>query len=304
MGRNGGYHRVRVDGHVGRKAKDMTTTRLLVTPEELAKHQDDPKWVVIDTRHELTNPATGPRVYAEGHIPGAYFMHVDDDLSGPKTGKNGRHPLPDLETFAAKANACGVGPGVRVVVYDDLGGNYAVRLWWMLQWLGHDDVALLDGGWPLWVKEGRTVTKEVPAPRKGSFVPRPLLGDTVDVDFVDRFRQNPDLKLIDARAAERFKGLSETIDPVAGHIPGAVNRFWKDNLAADGRFKPPEQLRAEFASLLGRTKPEQAIHMCGSGVTACHNLFAMALAGLPHGRLYAGSWSEWCADSKRPIATT
>jgi thiosulfate/3-mercaptopyruvate sulfurtransferase len=280
-----------------------TTIKLLVTPEELGQHLDDPKWIVFDTRHELSNPETGPRLYAEGHIPGAYFMHTDDDLSSPKTGKNGRHPLPDIDVFAAKMNRCGVAPGVQVVVYDDLAGNYAVRLWWLLQWLGHDQVALLDGGWPLWVKEGRPVTKEVPPPRAGRFVPRPLLGDTVDIDFVDRFRGDPNLKLIDARSADRFRGMNETIDPVAGHIPGAVNRFWKENLEADGRFKSPEKLLAEYRALLGRTAPEQAIHMCGSGVTACHNLFAMALAGLSPGRLYAGSWSEWCADPRRPIAT-
>ena len=277
--------------------------KLLVTTEELARHLDDPKWLVFDTRHELTNPETGPRVYAEGHIPGAYFMHTDDDLSGAKTGRNGRHPLPDIDVFAAKMNACGVARGVQVVVYDDLAGNFAVRLWWLLQWLGHDEVALLDGGYPLWVKESRPTTKDIPAPRKGQFVPRPLLGDTVDIDFVDRFREDPNLKLIDARAADRFRGLNETIDPVAGHIPGAVNRFWRNNLLADGRFKAPDVLRKEYLALLGTTAPEQAVHMCGSGVTACHNLYAMALAGLPPGRLYPGSWSEWCADTRRPVAT-
>ena len=277
--------------------------KLLVTTEELAARLDDPQWVVFDARHDLMNPEKGPRAYAEGHIPGAYFVHTDTDLSGPKTGKNGRHPLPDIDTFAAKMNACGVAPGVQVVVYDDLGGNFAVRLWWLLRWLGHDAVALLDGGWPLWVKEGRAVTKAVPAPRPGQFVPRPLLGETVDIDFVDRFREDPSLKLIDARNAERFAGLNETIDPVAGHVPGAVNRFWQKNLGPDGRFKEAGALRAEFQELLAGTEPEKAVHMCGSGVTSCHNMFALALAGMPVGRLYPGSWSEWCADTSRPIAT-
>ncbi|MBC8023217.1 MAG: sulfurtransferase, partial [Burkholderiales bacterium] len=179
---------------------------------------------------------------------------------------------------------------------------FAVRLWWMLRWLGHDKAALLDGGFPLWQKEGRPVAKAVPAPRQGSFVPRPHLGATVDVHFVERFREDPSIRLLDARTAERFKGLQEPIDPVAGHIPGAINRFWQKNLNPDGRFKSSEQLRAEFEALLG-TDAERAVHMCGSGVTACHNAFAMELAGLPAGRLYPGSWSEWCSDRARPVAT-
>jgi thiosulfate/3-mercaptopyruvate sulfurtransferase len=276
---------------------------LLITTEELAKRLGDPDWIVVDTRHDLMDPKRGPASYEAGHVPGAYFLHVDDDLSAPKTGKNGRHPLPDIDIFAAKLNAMGLAPGKQVVVYDDLAGGFAVRLWWMLRWLGHDKVALLDGGFPKWAKEGRPVSPEVPPKREGKFVPRPHLGDAVDIDFVDRFRESPNLKLIDARTAERFRGMNETIDPVAGHIPGAVNRFWKDNVNPDGTFKKPEQLRAELTALLGDTKAESAVHMCGSGVTACHNQFAMALAGLSPGRLYPGSWSEWCADKSRPIAT-
>jgi len=277
--------------------------RLLVTTEELAAHLNDPDWIVVDARHELTDPKKGPAAYAAGHVPGAYFIHTDYDLSGEKTGKNGRHPLPDIDTFAAKMNAMGLAPGKQVVVYDDLSGNFAVRLWWLLRWLGHDKVALLDGGFPAWAKEGRPVTSDVPPKKQGSFVPRPHLGHAVDIHFVDRFREDPSLKLIDARAAERFKGMNETIDPVAGHIPGAVNRFWKDNLKPDGTFKDAGQLRNELLGLLGPTKAEDAVHMCGSGVTSCHNMFAMALAGLAPGRLYPGSWSEWCADASRPVAT-
>ena len=276
---------------------------ILVTTEELAKHLDDPQWVVFDTRADLVDHAKGRRSYEAGHIPGAYFLDTENDLAGPKTGKNGRHPLPDLEEFAAKINRCGVGPGVQVVVYDDLGGNFAVRLWWMLRWLGHDEVALLDGGFPLWQKEGRPLTTEVPPPRAGNFVPRPHLGDIVDAAFVGRYREDPSIRLVDARNAERFAGMNETIDPVAGHIPGAINRFWQKNLLPDGRFKKPEQLRAEFADLLGAVPAESTVHMCGSGVTSCHNMFALALAGLPVGRLYPGSWSEWIADPARPIAT-
>ena len=277
--------------------------KLLVTAEDLAKHLDDPAWVVFDTRHELTDPDAGREHYAEAHVPGAYFLHTDRDLAGPKTGSNGRHPLPDVQVFAARINQCGVTPSTQVVVYDDLGGNFAVRLWWMLRWLGHERVALLDGGWPLWLREGRPVSKEVTAPRAGSFVPRPRLGATVDVHFVERFREDPAAKLVDARAAARYSGANETIDPVAGHVPGAIHRFWQKNLEPDGRFKDPAELREEWLGLLGDADVEKTVHMCGSGVTACHNLFALELAGLGQGRLYAGSWSEWCADRSRPVAT-
>jgi thiosulfate/3-mercaptopyruvate sulfurtransferase len=275
---------------------------MLVTPEELQAHLQDPEWIVFDTRHELTDPARGPKVYAEGHVPGAYFIHVDHDLAGHHTGSNGRHPLPEPAAFAAMLNERGLAPSSQVVVYDDMGGNYAVRLWWMLRWLGHERVALLDGGWPRWLAEKRPVSKDVPAPRKGSFVPRPRLGATVDAPFLERFSRDPSIRLIDARAGERFRGEQESIDPVAGHIPGAVNRFWKSNLQADGRFKPPPVLRAEFEQVLAGVAPGQVVHSCGSGVTACHNLFAMELAGLAGARLYPGSWSEWCANPERPVA--
>ena len=275
---------------------------ILISPEDLAAHLGDPEWIVFDTRHDLMSPGKGRMLYAEGHIPGAYFLHVDEDLAGPRNGKNGRHPLPDIHDFARRINERGVTPDTQVVAYDDVGGNFAVRLWWMLRWLGHEKTALLDGGFPLWQKQGRPVTKETPPPRKGSFVPRPHLGSTVDVHFVERLHEDPAVKLVDARAAERFKGLTEPIDPVAGHIPGAINRFWQKNLNPDGRFKSSQQLRAEFEELLG-PGADKAVHMCGSGVTACHNVFAMELAGLAPGRLYAGSWSEWCSDPARPIAT-
>jgi thiosulfate/3-mercaptopyruvate sulfurtransferase len=275
---------------------------ILVSPEELQRHLGDPGWVIFDTRHDMGDVEKGRRAFAQGHVPGAHFLHVDEDLSGTKTGVNGRHPLPELATFAAKVERAGVTPATQVVVYDDLGGNFAVRLWWMLRWLGHERVALLDGGYPLWEKEGRPVTKEVPPGRTGDFKPRPHLGDVVDTPFIERFHEDASIKLIDARAPERYAGVKEPIDPVPGHIPGAVNRFWQKNLGPDGRFKAPAQLKREFEEFLGATSPRQAVHMCGSGVTACHNMFAMALAGLPSGRLYVGSWSEWCADRSRPVA--
>jgi thiosulfate/3-mercaptopyruvate sulfurtransferase len=275
--------------------------KFLVSTADLAGHLGDPDWIVFDTRHDLMDPAKGRRLYGEGHIPGAYFLHVDDDLAGRKTGTNGRHPLPDVAEFAARMNERGVTPRTQVVAYDDMSGNFAVRLWWMLRWLGHDRVALLDGGIPMWVKEGRPLAKDVPAPRKGAFVPRPHAGAAVDLPFIERFREDPSIRLVDARAAERFAGLQEPIDPVAGHIPGAINRFWQKNLMPDGRFKPAEQLRREYDAMLAGMAPAQTVHMCGSGVPACHNIFAMELAGLPGARLYPGSWSEWCSDPSRPM---
>jgi thiosulfate/3-mercaptopyruvate sulfurtransferase len=275
---------------------------ILVTTEALASHLDDPGWVVFDARHDLARPDAGRDAYRESHIPGAYFLHMDEDLSGPKTGANGRHPLPDLEEFARRINRCGVSPDSRVVVYDDAGGSYAVRLWWMLRWLGHERTALLDGGWKVWVGEGRPVTSAAPPQRPGSFVPRPRLGATVDAHFVERFRGDAGVKMVDARAAARYTGEQETIDPVAGHVPGALNRFWQRNLEPDGRFKDPAELREEWLDLLEDAPVEKTVHMCGSGVTACHNLFALELAGLGEARLYPGSWSEWCADPSRPVA--
>ena len=276
---------------------------ILVTPEELARHLGDPDWVVFDARHDLTDVHAGREEYAEGHVPGAYFLDMDEDLAGPKTGRNGRHPLPDVDAFAARINRCGVQARSRVVVYDASGGSYAVRLWWMLRWLGLERAALLDGGFPAWLRAKLPLSKDPPAPREGSFVPKPRLGATVDAAFVERFREDASLRLVDARAAARYNGEQETLDPVAGHVPGAVSRYWQRNLEPDGRFKAAEELREEFLDLLDGTPPERSVHMCGSGVTACHNLFAMELAGLGEGRLYPGSWSEWCADPSRPVAT-
>jgi len=276
---------------------------LLVTTEALAAHLDDPEWIVFDTRHDLANTEKGRQAWQAAHVPGAYFMHLDEDLSGAKTGQNGRHPLPPIADFAARMNRCGVAPGRQVVVYDDGGGSFALRLWWMLRWLGHDRAALLDGGFAAWKRENRPLDTATPAPREGRFEPKPLQGAAVDTPCVVALHGKPDARIIDARAATRFLGENETLDPVAGHIPGSVNRFWQHNLGYDGRFLSPEELHAEFLEVLGDTPPELVVHSCGSGVTACHNLFAMELAGLPGSRLYPGSWSEWCADPSRPVAT-
>ena len=276
---------------------------LLVSTETLAARLDDPDWIVFDTRQDLASPDKGRAAWKAGHIPGAYYMHLDEDLAGAKTGRNGRHPLPPIGDFALRMNHCGVAPGRQVVVYDDGGGSFAVRLWWMLRWLGHESVALLDGGLAAWKRENRALDAAVPAPREGRFEPRPAPGATVDTSTVVAGRGSPDMILVDARAATRFMGENETLDPVAGHIPGSLNRFWQHNLGHDGRFLPPEELRAEFLEELGDVAPSHVVHSCGSGVTACHNLFAMELAGLAGSRLYPGSWSEWCSDPARPVAT-
>ncbi len=281
----------------------MKAEQMLVSTETLAAHLGDPDWIVFDTRHDLAWPDKGRQAWEAAHVPGAYFMHLDHDLSGAKTGKNGRHPLPPLADFAALMNRCGVAPGRQVVVYDDGGGSFAVRLWWMLWWLGHDKVALLDGGIAAWKRENRPMDALVPAAREGRFEPRPREGMTVDANTVAASLDKRDLVVVDARAATRYMGENETLDPVAGHIPGSFNRFWQHNLGYDGRFLSPEELRAEFLEEIGEVDPKRVVHSCGSGVTACHNLFAMELAGLKGSRLYPGSWSEWCADPSRPVAT-
>ncbi len=272
----------------------------LVDVATLQAHLDDPAWLVVDVRHQLADTAYGERAYAEGHIPGAFFLHCDRDLSGPMTGCNGRHPLPDPEKLVARLGSIGIGPQTQVVVYDDAQGMIAGRLWWLLRWLGHDRVALLDGGLPAWLAAGGTLTDVAPTPVPVQFVPLPP-GEVVDASTVQACLETPHMHLVDARGPDRFRGENETIDPVGGHIPGAVNRCFKDNLLPDGRFKPAATLRAEWLAVLAGSPPDIVVHQCGSGVSACLNMVAMEIAGLPGSRLYAGSWSEWCADPGRPV---
>ena len=272
----------------------------LVDVATLAAHADDPDWLIVDVRHQLSDTCYGERVYGEAHIPGAAFLHCDLDLSGPMTGSNGRHPLPDPEKLAARLGWIGVGPQTQVVVYDDTQGMIASRLWLLLRWLGHDRVALLDGGLQAWQAAGQPLTSVLPTLRPANFVAneRDCL---VDAGYVQKFLTTSHMHLVDARSADRFRGENETLDPVAGHIPGAVNRFFCDNLRADGCLKPAEELRAEWLAVLAGTPPERVVHMCGSGVSACLGMLAMEIAGLSGSRLYAGSWSEWCADRSRPM---
>jgi thiosulfate/3-mercaptopyruvate sulfurtransferase len=257
--------------------------------------------VIVDTGFDLADTALGERAYLAGHLPGAFYLHLERDLSGAKTGRNGRHPLPARTDFAAALGRIGIGPDSQVVAYDRQGGMYAARLWWMLRWAGHAAVAVLDGGAATWTEAGGALVADRPAPAaRPPYPERPSIAPAIDADAL-ALRLGR-VKLVDARAAERFRGEVEPLDAAAGHIPGAVNRFFRDNLATDGRFKPAAQLRAEFAQLLGRDAPEVTVHQCGSGVTACHNVLAMEHAGLPGSALYPGSWSEWSADPVRPIA--
>jgi len=257
--------------------------------------------VVLDARFRLTEPSAGRALWAAGHVPGARYAHLDEDLSAPVTGTTGRHPLPDPGALAGRLSAWGVGPGTSVVVYDDAGGAIAARAWWLLRWLGHDDVAVLDGGIAAWEAAGGPVESRDPVPIPRAFTGRPRAGLVAAVAEVAAGVEVGSMVLVDVREAARFEGRAEPIDPVAGHVPGAVNLPWQGNLGADGRFLPPEALAARYRPLLAAGE-DMPVFMCGSGVTACHGLLAMAHAGLGEGRLYAGSWSEWIRDPSRRVA--
>ena len=276
----------------------------LISVADLARNLGDPGLVVFDCRHDLVNKTIGAESYAKSHLPRARFAHVDNDLAGALTGTNGRHPLPDRGAFVAWLGRMGVTRDTQVVGYDASGGTYAARLWWMLKvWLGHEKVAVLNGGWDAWVRTGHPTTVEVPSPSPVRYEPRDGADLTVDADQILAHIGKGELLVIDARAADRFRGQNETIDPVGGHIPGAVNRFFRDNLDPMGFFKPAEELRAAFAPLVGSRPLWQVVNSCGSGVSACHNLLALEIAGMGGTKLYPGSWSEWCADPARPIET-
>ena len=257
--------------------------------------------VVVDTGFELADTGAGERAWRAAHLRGSFYLHLDRDLSGAKTGRNGRHPLPERAAFAATLGRLGIGPQTQVVALDRQGGPYAARLWWLLRWLGHEAVAVLDGGLAAWQAAGGALDGTAPVAHATSPYPeRAPLAATIDSDTLAA--QLGRLQLVDARAGERFRGEVEPIDAAAGHIPGALNRCFKDNLGADGRFKPAATLQREFALLLGTAVGASVVHQCGSGVTACHNLFAMELVGRSGSILYPGSWSEWSADPARPIA--
>jgi len=258
---------------------------------------------LFDCRFDLGNVSWGETEYARAHLPGALYLHLDRDLSSPISAQSGRHPLPDPGSFAARLAELGVTPESQIVAYDQGNGAYGARLWWLARWIGLRNVAVLDGGIAAWRAAGLPLETAVRTPKPSAFTPTVTPNAWVTSDAVDELRQRPGNLLIDARGAERFAGRNETLDPVAGHVPGARNRPFLDNLGADGRFLPADVLRQQFTTLLGSTNASSVVAMCGSGVTACHNLLALEHAGFSGARLYAGSWSEWIRDPRRPVAT-
>jgi len=272
----------------------------LISATDLARHIRDKNFVIVDCRYDITDPDAGRTAFLEGHIQGAQFAHLDADLSNKSPGPNGEfrghHPLPEPDAFMATLRRWGINQDSQVVVYDAQGGMFAARLWWMLRWVGHEAVAVLDGGFQAWHAQGQSLSTDTTAAVQGNIALRPSLAATVDVNDVFANLSSKQRTVVDARPPNRFHGQDQTL---GGHIPGAKNRFFKDNLLVDGRFKSPEQLRTEFAAVI--TTPQASIMQCGSGAAACHNLLAMEVAGLSGAVLYPGSWSEWCANPARPV---
>ena len=280
----------------------------------LLENLHEGSWAIFDCRYELTDPEYGKRVYLEGHIPGAQYINLEHDLSAQPDGQNGRHPLPSADDLARLFSSCGIDRGTQVVAYDARGGGFAARLWWSLRFLGHFDVAVLNGGYPEWIRKGYPINKGRETRSAARFLPEVQAEMVVDYNDVERVSNSPQLIgvanehsdkavcLIDSRAPERYAGIEEPYDPVAGHIPGAINRDWTLNLDPEGKFKSQTSLRSAFNSILDESRPSEAIVYCGSGVTACQNILAMEYVGLEGSRLYAGSWSEWCSDPDRPVA--
>jgi len=278
--------------------------KTLISVEGLVKNISHPDWVIVDCRFWLEDVDKGWLAYQDSHIPGAVYAHLDQHLSGPKIpGTTGRHPLPDVGALSELFGAWGIRKGVQVIAYDDRGGMMAVRLWWLLRWLGHESVALLDGGIPAWTAEGHPVTVEIPDKAPVQFVPEIQSDMFVDADDILEYFGDPGHKLVDSRAPERYRGEFEPIDPVAGRIPGAVNIFWSNNLSSKGFFKLKDVLKGRFEMLLADIPAQSTIFYCGSGVTSCHNVLAMVHAGLGMAKIYAGSWSHWITDPGHPIAS-
>ncbi len=278
------------------------TYSTLVTTAELSRHLADPDWAIFDCRFSLADPERGRRDFAQAHIRGALYAHLNEDLSGPIVpGHTGRHPLPAVEFAAQKFASWGIDDRVQVVAYDDAGGSFAARLWWMLRWLGHEAVAVLDGDWRKWTSEGRPVSNRAESRPARSFVSQLRSDLLITTAAVEGNLQNAQCKLFDSRTAERYRGENEPFDPIAGHIPGAINAPYLDNLNPDGTFRSDQELHARFTALLGSTPAADTSFYCGSGVNAAHNILALKHVGLGDARLYAGSWSEWITDSKRPI---
>ncbi|OGO66164.1 MAG: 3-mercaptopyruvate sulfurtransferase [Chloroflexi bacterium RBG_19FT_COMBO_47_9] len=278
----------------------FTTT---ISAAELAEHLNDPEWIIMDSRFKLAYPDQGRIDYEKAHIPGAVYAHLDEDLSGPiLKGITGRHPLPSVEKVSKVFANFGIDTKEQVVAYDDMGGALAAgRVWWLLRWLGHETVAVLDGGWQEWVKKGFAVSSGNETHKPQKFVPHPRNELLVDSEEIEAMRKDPDYLVLDARSADRFRGENETIDPVAGHIPGAISAPYAGNLNLDGNFRSNENLAARYKKLLNGVPIHHVVCYCGSGVTATHDILAMMKAGMGEVRLYAGSYSEWITDPNRPV---
>ncbi len=274
----------------------MYTT--LINAEELHNNLDSPEWVIVDCRYDLADKDKGRASYLQSHIPGAVFADVHDDLSGPPLTDQGRHPMPSTDHLNALFCRLGINSSSQVIAYDATQGAFAGRLWWLLRYMGHTRVAVLDGGWQAWQEAGLPERSGDETNASGRFTGIPQSEWLVTVDAV------PDCKLlVDSRDPARYQGQVEPIDKTAGHIPGAINHFWQQNLQDNGRFKDARELQQQFSRLFAETAPEDVVFYCGSGVTACHNLLALAHAGMMPAKLYAGSWSDWCSDSSRPVTT-
>lgn len=276
--------------------------RTLLKTDELASHIGDSVWIIVDCRFDLTNPDAGMDLYRTAHIPGAVYAHLNHDLCSPIAPHTGRHPLPEPDAFRTTMSRFGVDGSKQVIAYDDAGGMVAARLWWLLRYYGHPAVAVLDGGFPQWLREGRSVEAGVRQNTQATFKGKPRQGWVVALDEVEQNLRHERFRLIDSRSPERYRGELETIDPVAGRIPGARNHFFGQNLTPQGAMKSPDELRRQFAATFEGRSPTDTVFYCGSGVSACQNLLALEHAGLSGAKLYAGSWSQWCKDPRRPVA--
>jgi thiosulfate/3-mercaptopyruvate sulfurtransferase len=287
--------------HPKQKPTALMYTTLIETAE-LAAVTSDPRCAILDCRFDLAQPEWGAREYAAGHIPHALYADLDRDLAGAVHAGSGRHPLPNPAEWAQTLSRWGIDGSVQVVAYDQGNGAYAARLWALVRWVGHTNVAVLNGGYAAWVAAGLPISTAVEVRPAAHFTPLASALLTLDAEEIERSLAQEEILLVDARAADRFAGENEKIDPVAGHIPGAVNEPFAANLGADGRFLPAPVLRSRWQAVLGTRRSSALVSMCGSGVTACHNLLALEIAGLPGARLYPGSWSEWIRDPHHPIA--
>lgn len=275
----------------------------LVSVKDTFEHIDDPGWRMIDCRFDLKDPSVGLQKYLAGHIPDAIYADLDKDLSSPVTFTSGRHPLPDIEAISRKLGSWGVAVDTQVVVYDDAYGSYAARLWWILRWLGHQNVAVLDGGINHWLQSDLPLTTEIPSITPTKFVAKTNHDLVMDTKAMETVIDSPELTIVDVRDPERFQGIQEPVDKIAGHIPGAINIPWKTNLDETGLFLKPSQLAMQYEAILEKPGSENLVFMCGSGVTACHGLLALSALGHDDAKLYAGSWSEWIQNPDHPVAS-